>query len=186
MKFTAKDIEAMSVEEMVSALYISLAGENAIRVGTHMNRPMGNWKEAVLARKPEIIKYLNEKKREEEARDADRKRRIESIEGLEEIKAAVYALKKYHEDFERAMDTGIGIYPARPMVDVDALRNMYPRANAYLKAESWSMASHWTKASCGKEALEKIIYDDTENGYVEIISEMEKKWSDYCNEHIWD
>ena len=132
------------------------------------------------------MKYLTKKKEAEEARYADRKRRIESIAGLEEIKAAVYALKKFHEDFERAMDEGGGIYPARPAVDVDALRNMYPRANAYLKAESWSMASNWMKASCGKEALEKIIYDNSENGYTAIIAEMEKRWSDYCNEHIWD
>lgn len=185
MKYTAKELAAMSVEMLVNALSIGLVGENKLCVNNA--RGLTDKEKAVLVnRKPETVKYLIEKKAAEEERRAERTRRIESIEGLEEIRAALYELEKFHEEFENAMEEGNGFLPARPAVNVDALRALFPRANAYLEAEAWSMAAHYMKSACGREALEKIIYDDSANGHIEIIAEMKKKWSDYGKEHAWD
>ena len=109
---------------------------------------------------------------------------IDGIEGLKEIRAAIDDLEAWNREFERSFDDvgGLGVRP-KPKYDLDDMCQRYPRAAAYLKAESWEYSGHYVKAGCGKTAKEKIINGED---YGQAIAEMEKEWSDYCQEHIWD
>lgn len=141
---------------------------------------------AIAAKKGEIISILMPKWEEEKRAHDERQAKIDAIEGLRAIKEAQAELDAWHDKFERSFSGpnacgGLNVGP-RPAHDLDAMKEAYPRAAAYLEAESWSCADHDVKASAGAAALEKII-----NGadYREAVAEMEKKWSDYCANR-WD
>ena len=134
--------------------------------------------------KPAIIDYIKSKKEAEEKAYQERKAKIDAIEGLKEIRDAIADLSRWHEEFEESFNDvgGLGVRP-KPDYDIDGMKKKYPREAAYLKAESYEYASHYHKSSLGKDAKEKIINGED---CAEAISEMEQKWKEYCDEHIWD
>ena len=99
------------------------------------------------------------------------------------MKAAIAEHEKYHDEFTRALEEGNGRLPAHPTSDIPALKEKYPRAAAYVKAYNWTLASHFVKCGAGRKALERIINGED---YDAAIRDMEKEFSDYCDEHIWD
>lgn len=139
---------------------------------------------AIVAAKSEIIELLtNEEKARKEAAELRRKK-IDAIQGLEEIRAAMDDLKSWHREFDASFDDcgGLGVR-AKPMYDFDKLCEIYPQAAAYLKAEKYADASNYAKSAAGEKALEAII-----NGAdpAETIAAMEAEWNEYCDKHIWD
>ena len=150
--------------------------------------------EILRARKPEILAYLAERDAQRAAEDAARaqesaarKARLDDIEGLRDLQAAVNAWARYHEEREKAMDSEFGTPWAieKPTCSVDALRTQYPRAAAYLKAESWAQAAHYVKASAGRKAAEAILRGEPHEA---AIAAMEAEWESQCSEHFehWD
>lgn len=73
--------------------------------------------------------------------------------------------------------------PTKPAVSITELYEKYPKAAAMLQAEAYSSASNVAKSSAGRKARERII--DGED-YTQVIADMEKEWTDYCDEHVWD
>lgn len=123
-------------------------------------------------------------KREEAARiGREREARRAAIHGVKLIEKAREEWDKWHDDTVRAIDNGDGIRPAEPKVNIEALKEQYPRAAALLKAESYSRSTNYAKASAGSKARERII--DGED-YEKAIADMEQEWTDYCHKHMWD
>lgn len=135
------------------------------------------------------INILDDLKADYDRRQAammERERKIDSIEGLQEIRDAYHAADRYRAAFERMMDdeANDGVFPpTRPTADIPALLEKYPRAAAYLEAERYSMAAHYVKAAAGRKAIDAII--DGED-YQAAIAAMEKKWADHVAASIWD
>lgn len=135
------------------------------------------------------INILDELKADYDRRQAamrERERKINSIEGLQEIRDAYHAEDRYRAAFERMMDDESNdgaCPPTRPTADIPALLEKYPRAAAYLEAERYSMAAHYVKAAAGRKAIDAII--DGED-YQAAIAAMEKKWADHVAASIWD
>lgn len=135
--------------------------------------------------KPEIMQYLIDKEAEEKRAAEERQAKIDAIPGLEELRAARADAATWHDEWTANIgrgDSGVGLR-ARPQYDFKALEAKYPRAVAYLKAEAMSYAANDVKAGAGKEALERII--NGEDG-TQALADAEKKFGDYCMEHIWD
>lgn len=173
----------MTVNELVKLCDIADAGngqlivKNIIQGKKHL--------EEIKASKPEILAYLAEKKATEEAARKEREAKINSIEGLKELKAAINDEEEYYNEFNRRMENEAlsSFLPARPEISSKDLAAKYPRAAAYIKAENWSLASHYAKVSAGKKALERIINGEN---HEQVLADMEAEWSAHCEEHIWD
>lgn len=120
----------------------------------------------------------------EERETAERRRNFrDAIPGLKELEAAKEEWATYREAFARAVDSGDGIYPAKPKSDPVELSAQYPMAAAMLRAESYSRAANYRKASAGRKAVERIL--DRED-WKKAISDMEAEWNEAVLEHMWD
>lgn len=120
----------------------------------------------------------------EERETAERRRNSRStIPGLKELEVSKAEQAAYREAFARAVDSGDGIYPAKPKSDPAELSARYPMAAAILRAESYSRATNYHKASAGRKAVERIL--DGEN-WEKAVSDMEAEWKEAVSEHMWD
>ena len=134
----------------------------------------------------EIMALIKTETEAKERAAAEREAKIAAIDGLTEIKKAIYDHEKYHRDFERMMDDEFndGLRPPKkPESDINELMSKYPRAAAYIKAEDYSYSPHYAKSAIGIKALEQIINGEN---YDKVLADMEKEWSDYCESHMWD
>ena len=120
----------------------------------------------------------------EERETAERRRNFRAaIPGLKELEIAREAQAAYREAFARAVDSGDGIYPAKPKSDPAELSAQYPMAAAMLRAESYSRAANYHKASAGSKAVEHILDGDD---WEKAVSDMEAEWHEATSEHMWD
>lgn len=106
-----------------------------------------------------------------------------AIPGLKELEAAKEEQAAYRKAFARAVDSGDGIYPAKPKSDPTELSARYPMAAAMLHAESYSRAVNYRKASAGRKAVERILDGDD---WEKAVSDMESEWTEAVSEHMWD
>lgn len=120
----------------------------------------------------------------EERETAERRRNFrDAIPGLKELETAKAEQATYREAFARAVDSGDGIYPAKPKSDPAELSARYPAAAAILRAESYSCASNDRKASAGRKAVERIL--DGED-WEKVLNDMETEWHEATSERMWD
>lgn len=130
--------------------------------------------------KQAILDYIRNEKRAAN----ERQHKIDSIEGLSEIKACMDAWAKWHADFDRMVDTGRSYMTVKkPSTEVAELRKKYPVADAYLIADKESRRQNYELATIGKNALERIINGDD---YKKVLAEMEKERAAFTESHIWD
>ena len=133
----------------------------------------------IRAEKPGILAYLQEAKVLEKRRNAA----LASMEGIDEIRKAVYAIRNFHRQFNDAMDNEDYRPIKRPDIDLDALYKKYPIAKAYLDAEAFCLSENFAKSKIGKDAMNRIL--DGEN-HENVISDMNDEWSEYVNQHAFD
>lgn len=155
---------------------------------------VSGWKKTMKRPEPavldEIKTILLEEKAERDAARAEadriraeREARRDAIPGIKEIEEARSAWDKYHYIYDKVIADGEGRMPTKPAVSTTELCEKYPKAAAMLQAEAYSSASNVAKSSAGRKARERII--DGED-YTQVIADMEKEWTDYCDEHVWD
>lgn len=176
----------MTIKEMIEAYDIKLAADEKLRINNPHHVTADNALEMIKSRKPEIIAFLHMKKAAADEAAAQRRAKIEAIEGLSELHEALRKKAEFYQNLNRMMDdeNNDGVFPPRkPEVSPEEIAKKYPRAAAYVRAEDWSNAAHCAKASIGEKALDAII-----NGadYESAVKAMETEWSEYCTEHIWD
>lgn len=131
----------------------------------------------------EIKAALLAEKAEERETTVRRHNFRSAIPGLKELEVAKAEQAAYREAFARSVDSGDGIYPAKPKSDPTELSARYPMAAAMLHAESYSRAANYRKASAGRKAVERIL--DGED-WEKAISDMEAEWKEAVSEHMWD
>ena len=139
----------------------------------------------IRERKQEILDYFNNKREKERLAYEERQKKIDAIEGLKEIEAAMDDLNRWHDEFEKSFDDvgGLGVRP-KPEYDLDAMYERYPVAKAYLDAHKYSNKSHYELSAIGKKALDRIIYHPEE--YKEALEQMKADLNEFANEHAWD
>ena len=171
----------MNVQEMINKYNIVLMPDNIIKA----SNVKGDAAIAELkAAKPEIVAILTAKKEAEDKAYADYEAKVDAIEGLKEIEILRGEWYNYESAFDRMMDTGSSVLSAKyPSTTLKDIYIKYPRAAAYLKAQSWHNASNYMKANAGRKAEEKILNGED---YLAAIAEMEKEFSDYCEQHVFD
>lgn len=181
-----KDLNAMTTREIVARYSIRLTSEGRLEVCNTRAAKIDGIVEELKKKKGEIIAYLEAEKVEQERAASERKAKIESIEGLTEIRNAIEDKHNYRIAFNKMMDdeSNDGVFPPEsPKANLDELKARYPRASAYVKAESWYRSENFVKSNAGKKAMEKIV-----NGcdYNIVIADMEKEFDDYCDSNVWD
>lgn len=128
---------------------------------------------------------LMKQKAIEEQKHLERLKKMNAIEGLQELEDASIAWKEYYIAYRRFIeDDAEGKAPKKPEASLEELVRKYPRANAYMKAESYAYSSsNNARAAVGKKALERILNGED---YKQAIADMKKEWCDYCEEHVFD
>lgn len=171
----------MTVKEMIERYNIFDGGNGQIGVRNVDQMKRDNARDDVKAAKADILAYFANIKKAEELRQTQ----INAIEGLEEIENAIHAWNAYHVEFNRRMENEMlsSISPSVPTVDVDELKDKYPRAAAYLKAKEWANAQNFVKSDIGERAVESIINSDD---YEVVIAAMTKEWAEHCDNNIWN
>lgn len=116
-----------------------------------------NAAELIRTHKDEIFQYLSKQLDEEQQIKAERRKKIDGIEGLKILKDAIRDIENWHYEFEKSFDDvgGLGVRPY-PEYDIAALKKQYPRAAAYLQAESWEYMPHYMRSTAGIKAKERI------------------------------
>ena len=111
-------------------------------------------------------------------------RLVNAIEGLKEIRDAEHDIENWHYEFNKSFENvgGLGVRP-KPNYNFSEMYAKYPRAAAYIKADEYRNASNYRKSAIGQNALNKIVNGED---YVLVIENMEREWSEYCVEHIFD
>lgn len=177
----------MTVNEMIKKYDIKLHGNDQLQVAIPkgLSKAQVNaLKSDLVAAKPAILTELIARRDAEiKAREDAAAMLVANVPGLEILRDARSKWEMYHEAFSRAIDRGDVRMPQRPVEDMDAIKAQYPAAVAYLKAESYEYASHYAKSAAGRKAKQAIADGDN---HIEALVQMEKEWSDHCNEHIWD
>lgn len=138
------------------------------------------------ARKAEIMAYLLEEETKAKRAREEREAKLKAIEGLEELKHALYDEQRYRHEFNAMMDdeSNDGAFPPKPVkVKYKDIAPKYPRAVAYLKAENYSFSENMGKRMAGKKALERILNGED---HELALADMEKEWSAYCEARMWD
>lgn len=121
--------------------------------------------EEIKAKKDEIIEAIKAREEAKKKAKEDRKNRINSIEGLAEIKAAQSRIvgRALAFDYHMEKDGDFSFFDtSKEEYDFDAAYRKYPKASAYLKAEALSENKDEKLAEIGKKALEEIIYGNWE------------------------
>lgn len=178
----------MTVEYLIRKYNIFVEkkdGKATGRIGFYNATP--EVKKEIMEKKQEILDFFRdeEEKRAEEAEAArKRKEKIDSIEGLKEIQGAIDDMEEWQYEFDKSFEDvgGLGVRK-KPEYDFDEMKRKYPRAAAYIKANEWELSPNYIKSGIGRRAVDKILegYDSSA-----AISDMEKEWSGYCKDHIWD
>ncbi len=169
----------MTITEAISRYSIMLHEDgDKLRCARPKAQADAQW---IIAHKAEIIAELRRRQEQAAAAAREHQARIDAIEGLRELQAALNAHDAYRRAFAHMMDDGQndGIRPpAVPASSIEELRARYPRAAAYIKADAWACAEHYAKAAAGRKALERIIQGDD---YAAALADMEAEWAAYCN-----
>lgn len=181
-------------QELIKAYGISLAAEYKQGVGfvptgklmvrrADLAKKNGDFS-TIVAEKREIIELLAEEETARKEAEELRRAKIDSIPGLNEIRAAMADLKAWQKEFNDSFSDcgGLGVR-SKPVYDFDELYATYPRAAAYLKAEQYGDADNYVKSAAGEKALEAIINGADPS---DTIAAMESEWNAYCDKHIWD
>lgn len=163
-------------KRLISMYGISDTGRGTLRVRASVPAETLDF---IRAEKPGILAYLQEAKVLEKRRNAA----LASMEGIDEIRKAVYAIRNFHRQFNDAMDNEDYRPIKRPDIDLDALYKKYPIAKAYLDAEAFGLSENFEKSKIGKDAMNRIL--DGEN-HEKVISDMDAAWSEYVNRHAFD
>ena len=100
--------------------------------------------------------------------------RDETIEGLDELRAAIDAWKVYRDCFKKWLDGYIHDRPALPEANIKELEEKYPRAAAYRTAEVWANSTSLAKARFGLQACGRILAGEDHN---EVLKDMNNAWA---------
>lgn len=163
-------------KRLISMYGISDTGRGTLRIRASVPAETLDF---IRAEKSGILEYLQEAKVLEKRRNAA----LASMEGIDEIRKAVYAIRNFHRQFNDAMDNEDYRPIKRPDIDLDALYKKYPIAKAYLDAEAFGLSENFAKSKIGKDAMNRIL--DGEN-HENVISDMNAEWSEYVNRHAFD
>lgn len=163
-------------KRLISMYGISDTGRGTLRVRASVPAETLDF---IRAEKPGILAYLQEAKVLEKRRNAA----LASMEGIDEIRKAIYAIHNFHRQLNDAMDNEDYRPIKRPEADLEALCKKYPVAKAYLDAEAFSLSENAVKSQYGRDAMNRIL--DGEN-HEKVISDMDAAWSEYVNRHAFD
>lgn len=143
-----------------------------------------NMDDTIRTNKADILAILRDRREAKRKAYEDRKRKIEAIEGLNEILECRNAWANWHADFEHMMETESAImHVSAPITKEKDLREKYPRADAYLKAQHEANKSNYELSAIGRKALERIIDGDD---YLSAIEAMDLEIAEFVKKHAWD
>lgn len=185
LKKSWKEEKGMDIKEIIERYDIRFWGENMIRMYNVKLVREDKAEETIKNRKPEIMAYLENKEKEEKRAYEERQKKIEAIDGLEEIRKSFEEKNRWTREFNRAFGSEDGFVGmrAKPQDRTKELMEKYPRAAAYVKAYNLSIKTNYELSQIGADALEKIIDGDD---YRDVISEMEQRCKEFTERHIWD
>ena len=135
--------------------------------------------EAIKAAKPEIMAYWD-------AEEAAQKRRRETflnIPGVREIRDARAEWGKYLAEFNRAMDRGDCIFPAKPASDLEGLEKAHPDAVFALEVYKKSTSANYEISDIAGRAYNALLDGEAVS---EVRETYEAEMAAFVEKHQWD
>ena len=173
----------MTVQELIRKCELKDAGNGMI--SSTNPKVAKKHIDEIKARKAEILACIQNERAAAETARKEYQAKIDGIEGLKALRAALGAAEGYQRAFTRMMEDehNDGINPpTKPVTNPADLKDRYPRAAAYLKAEAWECAAHFAKSGAGRRAKERIINGED---CATVLAEMETEWEAHCKEEAW-
>lgn len=129
--------------------------------------------DALRAAKPEIIAHIQAREAARNATALAREALIrENVPGLDELREAIEHNFRQRDAFNRAMERGDGRLPTINTIDTDPIKQLFPRAAAYLKAE-YAAAKSWdVESGAGRRAMERLIHGDD---HTQVMADMDNE-----------
>jgi hypothetical protein len=179
MKLTTERIRELI--EGWSMKAVIMDGEEKLQATPPSQREMDKYREYIKANKDFFLAEIKKMESEKAQREA----KIQAIEGLKELKAAIAQEQYEYEQRQKRWESESlsSIIPQKPIVSVAELKTRFPRAAAYVKAENWTLSNNSGKRQAGKKALERIINGEY---HEQVLADMEAEWNAYTKQHIWD
>jgi len=182
-----KKPEEMTIEEIVKKYDLCWLKPDKVWARILPNEPEERAEivASLKARKPEILKYFADRDEAVKRAVREHQEKIDAIQGLAEIRAALADLESWREELRENIergDSGVGLRTP-PQSNLDELRAKYPRAAAYLEAEKMSYSPNPMKAAAGRKARERIVNGED---HKQALAEARAEWTAYVQEHVWD
>ena len=147
---------------------------------TRNNYKMTEEDRIIMKEKPNILAILHEEAEQRKKEADEHQAKVDAIEGLHELEAAIAAYNKACQDYARKIKMCIydgwcsekfnpEEYPSAKKVL--SLRKKYPKAAAYLNAKEWSESGSRGMSRHGAKAMERILNGED---YERVIAEMER------------
>lgn len=178
------------IEKWIDRYNINIYEKNGEKkigiVGIYADMVMkdGVWDE-IRPHKAEIIEVIEARENAKREAAEARRRKIDAIPGLKEIKAAIADLNQWQYEFDKSFESeaggGTGVR-MKPQYDLDKMLADHPWAAAYLKAEEYSYKENYELAAIGTRALERVIKGDWEAAMADFEADMER----FVQKHMYD
>lgn len=177
------DCKAIAISEIIN--HFGIISHDGGKIEITLNLPEAKRNQsAIVSRKSEMFSFWDTEKiyKADAAKKAATKLAT-NVSGLDIVRDAIATMENYHYQFDVAMERGDGIFPAKPEIDIDALKIQYPVATAYIMAESFENASDYNKSAAGRKARAAIAEG---NDCVQAIVDMKSEWDNAAEQAVWN
>ena len=183
-KMSVEQIEKLVVKYKISPW---LDGKMMIRGAEYAKRD-GVFDE-IAAAKQEILAYFDAKKEAKKAEQAAYKARIDAIEGLAELQAAIDDEERYREEFRYSFEAedacgGMNVRPAsHTHEEIKEMKKAYPHAAAYIRVNAMCRG-YSDKATAARKVLDEVI----DGNYEEALAKLDAELDEIKNKRLlrWD
>ena len=139
-------------------------------------------KQYIKEHRDELLEILIDREEKKEQELQEKRKRIESIQGLKELQKTIADWNRYSSAMSRYIERDCtGNAPEKPKKTIAEVKQEYSKAAAYVKADQWSYSSHYFKSSCGERAKEAILNGED---FETAIDDMVTAWKKYTEESV--
>jgi hypothetical protein len=184
----ASEQEAAEITEMIRRYDIIKVGDKIC--ARNVQGISEETKRQIIAAKPAIMAYLTEQETQKRAAHEAKIRRetdyLDSVPGLRELETAQAQWAKYKDAFDRAWESGSGIYPQAPFKadHLEQLRALYSDAAWILKIQHESIyTTNYELHDIAKKTYESL---QAGTSVAEAKSAYNKAHSEFVQAHAWD
>ncbi len=155
------------------------------RLAPRDKQSLADFSKTVRANKQAIITWIKDRDARKRKQEEARRERLDTIEGLEEIRQAQGEYAQYMTEVKRAVNGDGTMKPPREPFDMDHIEELhrrYPLADTYLKAMKLEGSHDAGLSSIGSRVIDAIADGADNDTAVRLMGSLKDEWA---REHEW-